>query len=331
MGEQNGKKYYHSAQFAMNPAILRDIEKFLKPGETLQMKSTNSKLDKMMKITGTVNLFPNESSVQVYRDMETKAITWSALSEDTKDKYSEYLAGLWISPKKQTIENCFRHAENEENWWISNKVVANCLFDAITDKTRIAIAPVYPFFKTVLFALMNEVDAERRRKGKKMLMEAAIRLGYPLDVAKLLEGKKEEILEEFIFLDYDKPLVHAATSDRGIKTMKMLKMLLKAGADVNGQGRDGNTALHFARDEEMAKLLLAKGADVTIVNEDGETPLHHRARFAGLSTGVRIVRVLLEAGANPKQKNREGETADKIAMLRGHYWCAAEIRNFKNK
>ena len=83
----------------MNPAILREIEKFMKPEETLQMKSTNSKLDKMIKITGTVNLFPNESSVQVYRDMETKAITWSVLSED------EHLQSDWISPRKQTIGN----------------------------------------------------------------------------------------------------------------------------------------------------------------------------------------------------------------------------------
>lgn len=56
----------------------------------------------------------------------------------------------------------------------------------------------------------------------------------------------------------------------------VLKALLAAGAAVNPQDDDGNTALHmaaFARKSEHALLLLEAGADVGLKTKGGRTPL----------------------------------------------------------
>ncbi len=56
----------------------------------------------------------------------------------------------------------------------------------------------------------------------------------------------------------------------------VLKALLAAGAGVNLQDDDGNTALHmaaFARKTEAALLLLEAGADVNLKTKAGRTPL----------------------------------------------------------
>ena len=54
------------------------------------------------------------------------------------------------------------------------------------------------------------------------------------------------------------------------------KILIDAGADVNLQSEFGNTALHFACEEErdvLIKLLLKSGANPNIKNKNDETPI----------------------------------------------------------
>ncbi|MBD5087717.1 MAG: hypothetical protein HDT30_02710 [Clostridiales bacterium] len=66
-------------------------------------------------------------------------------------------------------------------------------------------------------------------------------------------------------------LMHADQScDRDI-----MKLLLRAGADINARNNDGNNALMFALkhgDCELARLLIKKGADYNIINKENETP-----------------------------------------------------------
>ena len=71
----------------------------------------------------------------------------------------------------------------------------------------------------------------------------------------------------------------------------MIRLLLAAGADVNGKTRFGEPAVFFARGDALRALLDA-GADVTIIGKYGQTALmnHHPAEE---------VRLLLDAGANP--------------------------------
>lgn len=55
----------------------------------------------------------------------------------------------------------------------------------------------------------------------------------------------------------------------------VIKLLLRAGADINARNNDGNHVLLFALqhgDCELARFLIKKGADYNIINEKGETP-----------------------------------------------------------
>ena len=75
--------------------------------------------------------------------------------------------------------------------------------------------------------------------------------------------------------DGNTPLLAAAGNGGGLS---VIKLLLKANADIDAANEDGNTVLHVAADfkeglPRTIKLLLAKGADPNAVNKKGKTPL----------------------------------------------------------
>ncbi|KAK7868951.1 hypothetical protein R5R35_002585 [Gryllus longicercus] len=85
------------------------------------------------------------------------------------------------------------------------------------------------------------------------------------------------------------------------------ELLLERGADVNGVGVDGISALHaaafFDTSGFCAALLLRRGADVDARDKDGVTPLH----IAADRDAVLVARALLAAGA---RKNLSGWSGD---------------------
>jgi len=93
--------------------------------------------------------------------------------------------------------------------------------------------------------------------------------------------------------------------------LQIVQVLLKNGADVNQKGELEAGALYLAAAcpcstrQEICRLLLDSGADVNAADCDGHTPLmiaatFLRFHFAGL---------LVERGANPKLRNRDGQRA----------------------
>jgi ankyrin repeat protein len=60
-----------------------------------------------------------------------------------------------------------------------------------------------------------------------------------------------------------------------VRSVPLARLLLDSGAEVNGRGEGGFTALHSAAqngDEDLARLLLEQGADPSLATEDGKRP-----------------------------------------------------------
>ncbi len=108
--------------------------------------------------------------------------------------------------------------------------------------------------------------------------------------------------------------------------LKAIRLLLEAGAYIDGRDDQGNTPLHRAVSSlraEAVKLLLKKGADPNARNQNGDTPLHALQGAASLlkwrppppaererrvASMRAIVRSLIDRGARVDFRNRQGRT-----------------------
>ena len=89
------------------------------------------------------------------------------------------------------------------------------------------------------------------------------------------------------------PLAYAC----GYNDLKIIRLLLNYGADVNGRGKNGCTPLEnacYKGSEDIVRLLIEHGADPNARDDNGRTPLH-RACWPGYAG---IVHILLESGAD---------------------------------
>lgn len=110
---------------------------------------------------------------------------------------------------------------------------------------------------------------------------------------------------------------------------EMLKLLIERGADVHVAEREERlTALHLAARalrRDMVEILLAAGAAVDPLDSSGTTPLCLCVQR--LEPDLAIVKLLLAHGADPKKRNRDGdsplivarfaEEAELLALLKG--------------
>ena len=95
-----------------------------------------------------------------------------------------------------------------------------------------------------------------------------------------------------------------------------VRFLLDKGSDPNHADKSGATALMWAiPDEAKVRLLIDRGAQVNAVSPStGRTPL---LIAAGRPGAARIVRMLLDKGADPKARDKNGESAIFRAAFNG--------------
>jgi len=86
---------------------------------------------------------------------------------------------------------------------------------------------------------------------------------------------------------------------------------LDAGARIDGRDEHGNTLLHVAAQnghKKLLKLLLRRGANVNLQNNKGNTPLHYCYAYGYGDLGKEYL--VEKAGAHTHIRNHEGLTAE---------------------
>lgn len=90
---------------------------------------------------------------------------------------------------------------------------------------------------------------------------------------------------------------------------EMIKLLIAAGADVNGQRIEKensrlDTPLFWAANSVIAQQLVDAGADIYATDSSGRQPIHWASQFAKPG----IIKFLLKLGASVNSRNNNGDT-----------------------
>lgn len=129
--------------------------------------------------------------------------------------------------------------------------------------------------------------------------------------------------------------LHSAASSGNISALRKALQRLPIGEErqsVNAFNRFGMTALHgavFHDQLDAAMLLIAHGADVgeQTRQENWTTCLH----IAAPRGSAKLIKRLLQAGADPFLCNSEGMTPLKVAELTGNKHGASTLRQFMSR
>ncbi len=136
------------------------------------------------------------------------------------------------------------------------------------------------------------------------------------------------------------PLHYAADGNRSAPPAQacVIEYLISLGADPNAVDKSRVAPLHRAvrtRSLEAVRALLDGGANLRQPNGSGSTPLHLAVQTTGASGSgsdeartqqTEIIKLLLERGANPSDKDSKGKRVDQAAtsewikvLLRGEF------------
>lgn len=196
--------------------------------------------------------------------------------------------------------------------------VAQALLDRgadANDRAWNGWTPIHWARSAEMIGLLKKRGADLEAKGTDALTPlafAAIFGANETAVALIEAGADvEPVMPEW----WQDPLCHHVISQleveqNGAAAIKVLKALIKRGADLNRTNQLGQTPLLLASsrsgevEEEMALALLAGGANPNLKDHHGETPLHAAAG----TDRPHLVRTLLEKGAPVNIKDDYGET-----------------------
>ncbi|KAK6329945.1 hypothetical protein TWF718_003372 [Orbilia javanica] len=102
----------------------------------------------------------------------------------------------------------------------------------------------------------------------------------------------------------------------------IVSLLLDKGADIEDEGDDGSTALHYATGHEATmKVLIQKGADLDKPDHAGFTALSYAAKLGAEG----ITKLLLSAGADAEYKDDDGQTPLSLAAKEGYEIVARHL------
>ncbi len=100
------------------------------------------------------------------------------------------------------------------------------------------------------------------------------------------------------------------SSDKDGARVECVRLLSRAGANVNAQDKDGNTPLHETFLTDVEEELLKLGANVNARNNDGETPIF-------TTVDDKAIPLFIEHGADLSIRNKKGEDVVEAAKRKG--------------
>jgi hypothetical protein len=174
--------------------------------------------------------------------------------------------------------------------------------------------------KALLNAVLKNSLPEVRqllRRGVKPTREALSKA-----VVKAAWSGKHDLLKDLLksmsdqHVAFSSGIVRVALSKghkKPARRIEVVKLLLAAGADVNGEGGEAFREAMRQGDLVLVKFLVEAGADVNASKEHGSTPLHYAA-FLG---EVDFAKLLLQAGARLDARNSDGHTPAEWAAFHG--------------
>lgn len=156
----------------------------------------------------------------------------------------------------------------------------------------------------LLIARGADVQGRTRRDTASTPLMAAVAKRHS-DIAQLLLAKGADAK---VTVGEESALSLAA----GNGDAAMITSLLKAGADARGpQGGLGLRRAAAAGQLSAVQALASAGADLNAADDAGDTPLMYAAKKEQIAVGC----FLLEAGADPKRRNKAGQDAFEAAEL----------------
>jgi ankyrin repeat protein len=86
--------------------------------------------------------------------------------------------------------------------------------------------------------------------------------------------------------------------------MEIINALLRAGAELEHQDKNGDSPLHYANDFKSTEGLLKCGSEIHALNDKGETPLHKAVQRRSLPQA----RLLIKQDAKVDAVDKLGRT-----------------------
>ncbi|MHB1000839.1 MAG: ankyrin repeat domain-containing protein [Armatimonadota bacterium] len=146
-------------------------------------------------------------------------------------------------------------------------------------------------------------------------------LGHHADMATYLIGKRADVnaKDKFGHTPFSLSFAQYINDKRDGKPgdMKLLKLLIENGADINVKGIDDETPLHMAartNQNDAARLLIDNGADTNALDSKHQTPL----LLVLSNNNETLAEILIEKGADVKASDEDGKTALLLASGKGN-------------
>lgn len=283
--------------------------------DELEDSDSNRKQEKVVAKEKTSESTSKENENQEDEVKESSSHNTSKDSKSTdKPKYEE-------NPEK---EQALLLAVKEENDDLVEKLLKEDINPNVIDNngmSALMLASKLNNEKIVKLLLKYEADVNYNIEGASTLMIAALYAGDDV-VDELLDNEADVSM---IVKEDGSSVLHAAAQRKNLDS-KILKLLLKAGADPNVQNSEGETPLInvvnssesgkewlFNEVKDSAEVLLDQGADPNIKDNSGYNAL----MWAIIRNWSDVVEMMLDEGADTSIVDNEGNSVLRIATQMG--------------